>query len=83
MSHPLDVEKITQLEQRNLQLEQINMVRGRVAIGTLSEGLQALLLQARAGDAGAQQDLRILRDLLRQVTDSEDDPRSRITVVRQ
>lgn len=83
MSHPLDVEKIAQLEQRNLQLEQINMVRGRVAIGTLSEGLQALLLQARTGDAGAQQDLRILRDLLRQVADSGDDARSRITVVRQ
>ena len=83
MSHPLDVEKIAQLEQRNAALEAINMMRGRIAVGTLTEGLSALILQAHTGDAGAQQDLRLLRDFLQQVLDSENDPRSRITVVRQ
>jgi hypothetical protein len=74
---------MAQLQQRNQQLEQVCAMRGRVAIGTFSEGLQALLLGARGGDPGAQQDLRVLRDLLGQVAESADDPKSRITVVRR
>ena len=63
---------MTQVAERNARLEQMNAMRGRMQVGILSEGLQVLLLTARAGDQGAQTDLRTLRDLLQQVLDTSD-----------
>jgi len=73
---------IAQLAERNALLERMNGMRGRIAVGVFSEGLQVLLLAARGGDAGAQSDLKTLRDLLQQVLDTSD-VASRITVVRR
>ena len=74
---------LAQLSERNAVLEKMNAMRGRMQIGILSEGLQVLLLSARAGDAGAQQDLKTLRILLQQVLDSGQDAASRIAVIRR
>ncbi len=75
--------RLKQMVDQLTQHQQVAAMRGRMIVSMFSEGLQIVLQAARAGDPGAQSDLKVLRDLLQSVDDSGNEPRARITVVRR
>lgn len=62
------------------QLMAANQQRCRVTAGQAIDGLQVMVMAAKAGDPGAMTDLENTRNVLRAIL--SDDPRSRIAVVR-
>jgi len=76
-------EREEQLTAMLAQAQAVDAKRARVILGIVIDGLAILFNAAKAGDAGAQQELSTLSFALKTILEDNNEPTSRLSVVRR